>query len=201
MTWVVVDDCIPRTPVMDPGNCDVRVVNAPWVWKPGTNTQAQSIRFGLQQIEDDAARVLVLEDDDVYLPGHVLSIVKHLDSFDLVGERLAKYYNVRTRRYRELPGMRHCSLASTGLKGPAIGKLLDIVETPGAVLIDAKLWVSFTGRKRQLRTANVVGIKGMPGRGGIGVGHRPTFGKTDVHGKFEAAVGAAIARQYEEYAR
>ena len=50
-------------------------------------------------------------------------------------------------------------------------------------MLDFHLWKTFKGDKRLMHSHNVVGIKGLPGRPGIGVGHRRNFGTVDVENK------------------
>lgn len=199
ITWLVIDDVCPATVL--PGNMPFRVVRLrpPWRWKKGENTQARSLNWGLGLIENPNAKVLIIEDDEVYLPGHVSNIVEHLDNYDLAGEKTAKYYNVKSGRYKEMNGGRHCALASCGLKGPAISALRKLC-VPGSKFIDSRLWKSYEGPKIRLDTSNVFGIKGMPGRPGIGVGHRPSFGGANMRAFFIKAVGARIASKYERFA-
>ena len=73
----------------------------------------------------------------------------------------------------------HASLCSTGMKGDAL-KLFREVCKPGVQFIDIGLWREFKGSKILECGNRVVGIKGMPGRGGIGMGHKSDFaGKRD----------------------
>ena len=178
LTWVIVDDCDPATPVPDVNsNIDVHIVRPAWRWQPGQNTHASSLMVGLSGVPLDA-RLVMLEDDDVYLPDHISNMVCALDTCELAGEKLTRYYNVVTGRHRDLPGTNHASLSCTALKGEAIIEL-GLVCMASRTAIDVKLWRGFKGRKKLLDSTNVVGIKGMPGRPGIGVGHRANFGKVD----------------------
>lgn len=64
------------------------------------------------------------------------------------------------------------------------------------------LWRTFQGPRSLLDSANVVGIKGLPGRPGIGVGHRPDFGDPDPDGRILAEwLGPALADAYAGYRR
>lgn len=179
--WIVVDDCRPMTPivVMRTGIV-VEKICPEWVWQPGMNTQAASMALALESVGDDP--VFIFEDDDAYLPDHINTMLLALQTAELVGERDARYYNVATRRSRIIGGCYHASLASTALRGSAVQALRDICAA-GSRRIDMDLWRAFPGPKRLLNTANVVGIKGLPGRGGIGVGHRASFGDPDPAGE------------------
>jgi hypothetical protein len=198
--WIVVDDCDPATPAPAiRAGIDVEIVRPYWRWQPGMNTQAACMAAGLARIPDGAT-CIVLEDDDAYLPAHVATLLAALERAELVGERLARYYNVATRRWKVIPGTYHSSLAATGCRGAGLRHLRRICAA-GSKRIDMDLWTQ--GCTRQLlSTGNVVGIKGLPGRGGIGVGHRETFGDPDPSGGVLVDwLGAARAAAYDQFRR
>lgn len=178
LIWIVVDDCDPVTPVpqMREG-IDVQVIRPDWRWQQGENTQAKSLLTGLNIIPDDAT-VFIFEDDDVYLPRHMETMLVALDKAQLVGEAVARYYNVATGRHRTLTSTNHSSLAATAFKGSAL-ILMRAVCASRSKTIDMTLWRTAHCSKQLLQTGNVIGIKGMPGRGGIGIGHRDSFGTPD----------------------
>jgi hypothetical protein len=80
-----------------------------------------------------------------------------------------------------MPGTDHASLGATALRGSAID-LLRRICAKGSRIIDVDLWRDFNGAKTLLESRTVVGIKGLPGRAGIGVGHRKSFGTPDDDG-------------------
>jgi hypothetical protein len=198
--WLVVDDCDPATPApLVRAGIEVEVMRPAWRWQPGMNTQATCMAAGLSCIEPGDT-CIVLEDDDAYLPGHVAGVLAALERAELAGERVARYYNVATGRCREIPGQFHASLASTAVRARALALLREVCAA-GSRRIDMDLWRAFTGRKVLLDSQNVVGIKGMPGRGGIGVGHRDTFGDPDPSGQVLAEWLGAGAETYRRYRR
>ncbi len=188
LTWVIVDDCNPATriPKVREG-ITLEVIRPSWRWKPGDNTQAASLRAGLEVIPDEA-KLVILEDDDIYLPTHLENILNALESFALVGERVTRYYNVATGRHRVIPGTFHASLATTGVGSGAL-MALRAACAAAKTGIDVRLWRGYQGPKQLLDTNNVVGIKGLPGRPGIGVGHRRNFGNPDRGGMLRQWVG------------
>lgn len=159
------------------------------------NTQACSLSAGLSRVPD-GAKLLVIEDDDYYAPQHITATLTAMQTRDLVGERISRYYNIHTGRYRELSGA-HAALCSTGMKGSALRLFRNICKT-GRQPLDIRLWRAFRGAKQMTKHQNVVGIKGMPGRGGIGVGHRRGFGVPDSTGTLREWLGDA-AELYEAY--
>jgi endogenous inhibitor of DNA gyrase (YacG/DUF329 family) len=93
-----------------------------------------------------------------------------------VGECRARYYNVATRRGQQLHNNQHASLCSTAMRGMAIETFRWACEQR-TKFIDLELWRK--GRSRYLfGGGRVCGIKGMPGRGGIGMGHAADFSGT-----------------------
>lgn len=199
MHWIVVDDCEPETEMPErlPWHLRIQYVRPDWRWQPGQNTQAACLLEGLRYVPLDAT-LLIMEDDDVYLPAHVANMAQALENYELVGEGVARYYNISTQRQRTLPSARHASLAATGVRGSALSALWAVC---GAAKkgIDFKLWQTFKGPKKLLDTANVVGIKGLPGRAGIGVGHRRDFGITDKSDVLGAWIGKHRAMSYDQF--
>ena len=160
------------------------------------NSQSRNLNHALGLADLNSA-VVCWEDDDVYLPGYLQTMVDALATADLVGEAPSRYYNVATSRWRVMGTRGHASLACTALRGPAVDLLREICRK-GSRRIDMDLWGQFRGTKRLLDTANVIGIKGLPGRAGIGVGHRSNFGDPDTTGILRKWLGD-YADNYEVF--
>lgn len=176
--WVIVDDCVPKTKIkLPPKNVKLLRAMPGWTWQANDNTQAQCLSLALRTVPVGAT-LFVFEDDDIYLPKYMTTMLNALQTYDLVGERCARYYNVSTKRCMEIKSDRHSSLAATAMKGDALELFRRIVKT-NKTKIDFELWRQFKGKKTLLPTNNVIGIKGMPGRPGIGVGHRINYGRQD----------------------
>lgn len=179
--WVVVDDGPVAQPVVfqRPG-WSVEVLRPAPAWEPGQNTQARNLLAGLAVINDDA-HVAVVEDDDWYAPDWLSTIAKAFWHGEIVGESRARYYNVPLRLGRQLSNANHASLCSTAVRGRALRELREACRR-APKFIDLDLWGRC--RSRHLFDGHrVVGIKGLPGRGGIGMGHREDFkGQADPAG-------------------
>jgi hypothetical protein len=172
--WLIVDDCEPATAItFERENWTLEVLRPTPAWAPGQNTQTRNIRAALEVVTNDE-RVAVIEDDDVYLPGWLSAVDYRLQRADLVGEVRARYYNAARRVGRELKNCGHSSLCSTAFKGAATDTLRRIVQVDRS-FIDLTLWRTFRGRRELFQGHAVVGIKGLPGRAGLGMGHRPGF--------------------------
>ena len=171
--WVIVDDGeMPQPITFEREGWTLEVIRPAPFWKAGQNTQARNLSTGLAVITNNE-RLLIIEDDDHVKPSYLRTMSDMLDKADMVGETFARYYNVKTRSYRQLNNAMHASLCSTGLKGRAI-ELLRRECKPGVQFIDLNLWRNWRGSKLLARNGLVTGIKGMPGRDGIGMGHRPS---------------------------
>jgi hypothetical protein len=169
--WIIVDDGeIPQPITFKREGWLTMVVRPEPFWKPGDNTQARNLMAGMDYVES-TDRLLIIEDDDCYAPDYLGWCAEMLDEADLIGESFARYYNIKTRMARPLNNGQHASLCSTAMKGRAIEAFRAELR-PGIQYIDLHLWRNFTGRKILQRGQRVVGMKGLPGRGGIGMGHR-----------------------------
>jgi hypothetical protein len=179
--WVVVDDGAKPQPVTftRPG-WTVNVVRPVPAWRDGQNTQARNLRAGLACVPDDAQLVIV-EDDDWYARDWLATVARQLQGVDIAGECYARYYNVATRVARQLRNERHASLCATAVAGLGLRALRRLAEQAHQ-FIDLELWRQAL-RRRLFVGQRVVGIKGLPGRGGIGVGHGAGFaGRPDPAG-------------------
>lgn len=179
--WVIVDDVAPYQNVtFQREGWELDISHPGPLWSPGQNTQARNLLHGLSRIGPDA-RLVIIEDDDHYAPDWLEKCNAELEKSELVGESRARYYNVKTRVGRQLNNDRHASLCCTAMRGAAI-EAFKTVCRPGVQFIDINLWKMHPS-KHLFAGNRVTGIKGMPGRGGIGMGHRPDFsGTRDLNG-------------------
>lgn len=136
------------------------------------NSQARNLLYLLDKI-DPASPVVCFEDDDAYHSSWLTHIEAQLQRAELVGEVRARYYNVATRQGRQLNNAMHSSLCSTAMRGGAIETFRQSCKR-APKFIDLDLWKSHRNKKL-FDGHRVVGIKGMPGRGGIGMGHQEAF--------------------------
>lgn len=173
VTWIIVDDGPEPQPVtFQRDGWQLVVIRPAPLWQPGQNTQARNLRKGMEAVPADA-RLVIIEDDDYYRADWLTTIERKLDLAELVGECQARYYNIALRRGRQLSNNGHASLCSTAMRGQALDTFRAVCR-PGRQFIDLDLWRRHPSR--HLFTGNrVVGIKGLPGRGGIGMGHRDDF--------------------------
>lgn len=124
---------------------------------------------------DDVA--LVIEDDDYYLPTHIEQAVTNIRAgVMLTGPRWLYYYNVRLRGWMKMDRNRASApLCGTALRGDALLRLAAaarLCQRTHSHNVDGALWrMPLTRRLHE--DPRVVGIKGLPGRVGLGIGHDP----------------------------
>lgn len=180
--WIIVDDGPdPQVVGKMPPNWSVIVIRPAPFWRQGENTQGRNILKGLEAVNREDPLV-IMEDDDYYAPSWLSHVLGHLKHAPLVGEKRSRYYNIKTRVGRELPNEFHASLCACAMVESGIDAFRKAAETK-AKFIDMHLWRANV-RKRLFAGHKVVGIKGLPGRGGIGIGHRDSFaGRRDPGGE------------------
>ena len=174
--WVIVDDGpVPQPVTFARDGWTLEVIRPTPYWRLGRNTQARNLAAGLEVIGPDE-RVQFLEDDDYYAPGWLSAVDGWLSDADMVGESFARYFNVATGRGHCHRNDRHSSLCSTAVKGGGLLAFREAVKRR-RTFIDLDMWARFTGRRALYRSKLTVGIKSLPGRGGIGGGHHPKYGQ------------------------
>jgi len=118
--------------------------------------------------------IVIMEDDDWYCEDYIATYVPLLENYALVGECCTVYYHVGERRCHNIQNIRHASLCATLFRFDLV-RFFKAMCVDGSAFVDKRLWQrQGTPRGRRLVTAmpaKCVGIKGMPGRCGIGVGH------------------------------
>lgn len=165
--WIVVDDGPKPTPCSQ-GQTVIR--RKPY-WTPqhGPSLVA-NLTAGLREARGE--KILFIEDDECYLPFYLERMEEALDRHALVGQAPARYYNVKTRSYRVISNATHASLCQTAMRRELVQPFLDLLAALPSPFVDIPLWRSYGSAGLSFSCADVVSIKGMPGRPGIGAGHR-----------------------------
>lgn len=169
--WVIVDDGPEPQPItFKRAGWELVLIRPAPFWRPGQNTQARNLSKGMEAVGRDDVAVFV-EDDDWYSPGWLDAVAQNIDRAEVIGTPRARYYNLPARIARQLQNSQHASLCSTAIRGQAIDAMRRVLRS-AEKFIDLQLWRG--ARSRHLFAGNhVTGIKGLPGRGGIGMGHSP----------------------------
>lgn len=180
--WVIVDDGRFASDVeFVKSNWSVEIIQPEMKWEPGMITQGRNMRLALEHATGDL--LFCIEDDDHYSPVYLelmLDLYRSSCSiydkqFQLFGCANARYYNVLHRKYAHMQNELHASLCETLWTREQNGLLRDACLS-GEQFIDIVFWRM--AREQQIPGMTVrhadasVGIKGLPGRAGIGVGHR-----------------------------
>jgi hypothetical protein len=177
--WIVVDDGdVPIEPEPEMTHLIRRART--------TNEPEHSLCLNLRQaipflVED---KILILEDDEYYAPTYVEEMNRRLDKWPAVGIGFSKYYHLGLRSFYVHENLKHASLAQTSFRSELLGHFVRAMADPREKFIDIKFWkqtrpVGNIWRDEDHYIANngspgaqYVGIKGMPGREGIGFGHK-----------------------------
>ena len=204
--WIIVDDGDAAQALGPAPDRFSRIVVRPTPpWRLGVNTQGRNLKEGLAAARAAASpredlRIVVIEDDDWYHETWLETITGALSSAALVGEGLARAYNVPYARYLTMNNRAHASLHSSALRGAAIDALESALATPQK-FYDCAIWAACADRKI-ITTRLTVGIKGLPGRPGIAEGHDGISGRPDPGGRMlRSWIGEGDARNYERFFR
>lgn len=128
----------------------------------------------------DGDKIIIIEDDEYYAPMYIEQVAAQLDEHEVVGIKGARYYHLPSGGYMQMSGGWHASLAETAFTSsllPEIQSFADNGDFP--LLLDVMLWRRLRTKKQHDASLFAdddkflyCGIKGLPGRAGIGIGHR-----------------------------
>jgi hypothetical protein len=174
--WIIIDDCEPRTTdeVKDDFRNNWTIIKeypVP-VWQPGQNTQARNISVGINiilSLKENIEAIFIIEDDDYYKSIYLEHMMTFLKGFWLAGETRTIYYNVFLQKYAINGNIHHVSLFQIAFTTEAIPAL----ETCYAERFIDFAFSQKVSNKNLFTDGNLaIGIKGLPGRYGIGMGHQ-----------------------------
>lgn len=145
-----------------------------------------------------------IEDDDWYAPEYVMTYLQAIDTkkVALYGEGKARYYNVANNSYKVHENTAHASLAQTAFTPAAREQVRTCVAEATNCFIDLGIWKKKGIRSYVHPRSTVhVGMKALPGRLGVGYGHRRLFKDVDPDWKIlRSWIGDDVA-WYQELSR
>ena len=179
--WIIIDD----------GKVPTEVWDLPWTPKqvdyvrrePKSNDPAHTLILNLKEalpkVKGD--KIMFIEDDEYYAPTYIEEMSKRLEDHELVGICQSKYYHIAVAKWFRDNNKDQASLAQTAFRK----SMLKFVTTSlkGNQFVDLRIW-TYSGKKSLFvdEPSLYCGIKGLPGRPGIGQGHDVTMQgyKTDI---------------------
>jgi glycosyltransferase involved in cell wall biosynthesis len=166
--WIVADDgTIPATLTMGQEH----------IVRPrqheGARSLAGNILAALPHVRGDI--VAIIEHDDWYSPDHLETCISGLDYAEITGSSKQRYYHIGAQRWIVMRNI-GSALCNTAIRATSLKYLESAAHTAlqkNLIGLDRMLWDSLNGNGNITESETVVGIKGLPGRLGLGMGHRP----------------------------
>lgn len=142
---------------------------------PGALNFAHNLLNGIAACSGEL--LIIIEDDDWLSETHIERMVaKAADGYRLIGsEDIQRYYNVAHRCWKMMNNI-GASLCQTAMRRdlfPLFRKTIQECMGRGSYGIDTTLWRAARNDWAFTHQMTVCGIKGLPGRVGLGIGHRP----------------------------
>lgn len=165
--------------VIDDGECsteitlDATIILPEKKWRFGDNTQKRNLSIGLEEVSGDV--VCIVEDDDYYAPNYLEVLHRELTNpryeLEAVGELSSRYYNFFHAKWRILNNKSFAPLCQTMFRRSLIPTLQRVLKERESKF-DVYFWKEMTAPRYLFPdTTLTVGMKGMPGRPGLGIGH------------------------------
>lgn len=184
----VFDDC--QWIVVDDGKCrTVTSCGQQYIRLPPTDNPVESFRRNMLAALGSVRgeKILWIEDDDAYPASQWIEMVSaYLDHFDICGETRTKYWHCGYRQYKIHTNTQHASLCQTGIRtDPLLRVAVSYLHNhPRPQQMDGAIWRRSgieDARKHLIPcSTNVIAIKGVPGRKGLGIHH--TFEELKANG-------------------
>lgn len=196
--WIIVDDCKPRVSkiinakkefiILVDNAIDVTDLTCTndfkhnWTvvkiyptpeWEVGQNTQARNLQVGVDAIKQfpGIQAIFIIEDDDWYSPKYLSEMVKSLWGYQIAGEINTIYYNTVDHTIKKNHNTKHSSLFQTAFTMEALPDFEKVLTT-NVKYIDIYFYRNAKKVNLMKQQRLSVGIKGLPGRAGIGQGHK-----------------------------
>jgi hypothetical protein len=178
--WLVIDDG--RVPMIPSGEFQY-VRREPRPDDP-PHTLCANMATAIPLVKGD--KIIIIEDDEYYAPEYVAEMSARLDSYEVAGIGDSKYYHLPTGRWNTFGNRGHASLAQTAFRKSLLPMLSDFLATGNVIdWLDMKIWSWVDESKKTSRPITYIlfvdsdkslytGIKGLPGRKGMGEGHNLT---------------------------
>ena len=165
--WIVVDDGkIPTEPKV--GMEYIRREPQP---DDPERTLIENLRAAIPYIRGN--KIIIIEDDEYYASGYIEEMSSKLDRFEIVGIGRSKYYHLLSGHYSHLANTRQASFAQMAFRRSFLAEFKGFLT--GELYLDMRIWRSVERARTHLfyddKNPLYVGMKGMPGRHGIGGGH------------------------------
>jgi len=165
--WIVVDDG--KVP-MEPKVGMEYIRREPLPSDPG-RTLTENLLTAIPYIRGN--KIIIIEDDEYYAPGYIEEVSSKLDKYEITGVGKSKYYHLASGSYAQIGNTQHASLAQMAFRRSFLPEFRQFLT--GGLYIDMRIWRAVNRRRTHLFFDDMkslyVGMKGMPGRHGIGGGH------------------------------
>lgn len=172
--WLVIDDGKEPLPNNLPNMQYIRREPQP---DDPKHTLNLNLLAALPHIAGD--KIVIIEDDDYYGPEYISDIALRLNYFDLCGYDKARYYHIYEQKYFRFLNTDYASLCQTGFRRIMLDEFEKELRL-NEPMLDVRFWRKSKSNKRLFNNDTkilMIGIKGLPGRNGIGAGHNPGFGR------------------------
>lgn len=168
--WIVADDGVIPAP-LTMGQLHIRRERR----ETGGESLAMNILAAIPHVTGDY--VVIMEDDDAYLPQHLEACVRRLGQHRATGCTWLNYYNLEHLKWRRIRNS-CAALCNTAFRRECLPILADAAREAmalGMYHVDRLFWQR-VGAEGLHEEETVIGLKGLPGMKGIGIGHRPGHG-------------------------
>ncbi len=140
------------------------------------HTLILNLKTAMPLIKGD--NVMIIEDDEYYASEYIEEMARRLNQHEVAGIGRSKYYHLPSGGNWQTKNTAHASLAETGFRDSFLPEFKELLNK-NTIHLDFDIWKKAIEKGRGFlfidsdKKPLYVGIKGLPGRCGIGIGHNP----------------------------
>lgn len=175
--WIIVDDGkIPTASIIEDDfrkNWKIHKIYPDVKWEEGMTTQCSNLKHAMDYVKGVITDLIfIIEDDDYYSPNYLQEMVNRSGEYYMIGEIPTIYYNLFEKAWYNNRQKTHTSLFQMAFK-PVLSEIFINILNKNCLYIDIQFCKSINFRNLfTVEKPLALGIKGLPGRGGIGSGHK-----------------------------
>jgi len=191
--WIIVDDG--KVPVDRPDFAFTNYIRRIPKSTDPQHTLPVQLLEALKRVK--YTKIVMMEDDDWYAPMYCEESLRLLDIVNLVGRAYAVYYKIPALKYSVRDNQAWSCWNETCFTIDVAPQLVNLInENLNDFCVDLAAWRQLNVKKRIFIDAKklCVGMKGLPGRFGLGMGHgaTPKFKDDQNHTFLKKLIGADV---------
>ena len=120
--------------------------------------------------------IFFIEDDDWYAEDYLHFMLNEMvvHQYKIFGQGHTRYYDIKNKQYLFCDNKEHACLSQTGIRRELLPSAIEFLRKGESTALDKYLWGKYVSESHLClaRKLKSIGMKCLPGKAGLGTGHR-----------------------------